>query len=218
MESTINQQAAGLQVFFNEELGTNIRIKMIGEEPWFMGKDVCIAAGIGKYRDALSCLDSDERMSTNMDTPGGNQQVTAVNESGMYHLVFQSRKPEAKAFRKWVTGVVLPSIRRTGSYSPSSRTVSNCLPIPKYRPFFDNWKDCVEPFLSNSERKLVAQELGVSYNHVRKVYMGASVSERVARALTRVAMTNKQKGVKYERPLPVYEQLSIEWGEGTIAL
>ncbi len=109
MESTINQQAAGLQVFFNEELGTNIRIKMIGEEPWFMGKDVCIAAGIGKYRDALSCLDSDERMSTNMDTPGGNQQVTAVNESGMYHLVFQSRKPEAKAFRKWVTGVVLPS-------------------------------------------------------------------------------------------------------------
>ncbi len=48
--------------------------------------------------------------------------------------------------------------------------------------------------------------------------MGASVSERVARALTRVAMTNKQKGVKYERQLPVYEQLSIEWGEGAIAL
>lgn len=97
MKTKINQQSTGLQVFFNEESCTNIRIKIIGGEPWFMGKDVCIAAGIIKYRDAISCLDSDERMSTNMDTPGGSQQVTVVNESGMYHLVFQSRKPEAKA-------------------------------------------------------------------------------------------------------------------------
>lgn len=112
-----NAQATGLQVFnFNEKESTPIRVQVINNEPWFVAKDVCQVLGIEKYRDAISRLDEDERGSVLVDTLGGKQQFTATNESGLYHLIFQSRKPEAKKFRKWVTSEVLPAIRQTGRY------------------------------------------------------------------------------------------------------
>lgn len=86
-------------------------------EPWFVAKDLCTILGISKYRDAISRLDEDERESFKLDTPGGKQDMAVVSESGMYALVLSSRKPEAKAFRKWITNEVLPAIRKTGSYS-----------------------------------------------------------------------------------------------------
>lgn len=222
MESTINRQATGLLVFYNEEMNVNIRSKVIGNEPWFVAKDVCNALDITNSRDAIKkMLDDDERGVANFYTPAGNyqgggeQQLNIINESGMYNLIFRSRKPEARAFRKWVTNVVLPSIRRTGTYSASgiqsSEKESARLPLPKHRPFFENWKGCVEPHLSSLEALAVAKMLDVTYSHVRKVLMGTSVSERVARALTEKAMENKRAGVKYEPAVPVYEQLSIEW-------
>ena len=119
-----NQQATGLQTYLNENIGVNIRVKMINGEPWFSGKDVCYSIGISKYRDFLSKLDDDERVSTNMDTLGGNQQITVVNESGLYHLIFLSRKPEAKAFRKWVTNEVLPHSVRHFPHPSTVRTSS----------------------------------------------------------------------------------------------
>ena len=117
MSNNNNEQATGLQVFnFNEKESTPIRVQVINNEPWFVAKDVCQVLGIEKHRDAISRLDEDERGSVLVDTLGGKQQFTATNESGLYHLIFQSRKPEAKKFRKWVTGEVLPAIRKTGRY------------------------------------------------------------------------------------------------------
>ena len=117
MQNNNNEQATGLQVFsFNEKESTPIRVQVINNEPWFVAKDVCQVLGIEKHRDAISRLDEDERGSVLVDTLGGKQQFTATNESGLYHLIFQSRKPEAKKFRKWVTGEVLPTIRKTGRY------------------------------------------------------------------------------------------------------
>jgi prophage antirepressor-like protein len=84
-------------------------------EPWFVAKDVCEILDISKHRDAVSRLD-DERGSVLLDTLGGRQEFSTVSESGLYNLIFQSRKPEARKFRKWVTSEVLPSIRKTGSY------------------------------------------------------------------------------------------------------
>ncbi len=78
---------------------------------------MCDVLDISKYRDAVSKLDDDERGSVKVDTPGGEQEMTAINESGLYTLVLRSNKPNAKAFRKWVTGTVLPSIRKTGFYA-----------------------------------------------------------------------------------------------------
>ena len=81
------------------------------------GKDVCEVLGIANHKDAASRLDEDERRGVGITDPIGRPQtVTAVSESGLYSLVFQSRKAEAKKFRKWVTSEVLPSIRKKGYY------------------------------------------------------------------------------------------------------
>lgn len=96
---------------------TPIRVQLINGEPWFVAKDVCEVLGIANHKDAASRLDDDERHGVGITDPIGRRQtVTAVSESGLYSLIFQSRKPEAKKFRKLVTGEVLPSIRRKGYY------------------------------------------------------------------------------------------------------
>ena len=93
-----------------------VRTVEMGGEPWFVLKDVCNILGISKYRDSAARLDADERGSVEVDTLGGTQQVIAVNESGLYHVILRSDKPEAAPFRKWVTSEVLPSIRKNGGY------------------------------------------------------------------------------------------------------
>lgn len=109
--------AAGVTEVFNfSQEKAPIRVQLINAEPWFVAKDICEVLGIEKYRDAVSRLDEDERESVLVDTLGGMQRMSAVSESGLYSLIFQSRKPEARKFRKWVTGEVLPSIRKKGYY------------------------------------------------------------------------------------------------------
>lgn len=85
--------------------------------PWFVAKDVCGALGIQwKRADTVSGLDPDEKGAGITGSPGGDQEVLIVSESGLYALIFRSRKPEAVRFRKWVTSEVLPALRRTGQY------------------------------------------------------------------------------------------------------
>lgn len=88
--------------------------------PWFVAKDVCGELGISNTRDATSTLDEDEKDVVNTDTLGGKQNLTIINESGLYSLILRSRKSEAKAFKKWVTSEVLPIIRTTGRYGEMS--------------------------------------------------------------------------------------------------
>lgn len=218
MNIASNQQATSLQMFYNEDANVSIRTEVISNEPWFVAKDVCNALGIEHHRDALTRIDEDERGSLLLDTLGGKQTIGAVNESGLYHLIFQSRKPEARAFRKWVTNEVLPSIRRTGTYSSngvqtSVEEPSKKLPLPKFRPYFAEWKEKVKFYLSVDEAIMIATKLGVSYSHVRKVYAGTAVSERVTRALNAAARYNYDRGIVYPEARPVYEQLSLEWEE-----
>lgn len=218
MNTASNQQTTSLQMFYNEDATIGIRTKLINGEPWFVGKDICNALGFANHNDALSRLDSDERDGVGITDPmGRNQEVTVINESGIYHLIFQSRKPEARAFRKWVTNVVLPSIRRTGTYSSNSIQTpveeKKKLPLPKFRPWFAEWKEKVKSYLSADEAIKIAAKLHVSYSHVRKVYAGTSVSERVARALNDAARYNRDRGVIYPEVRPVYEQMAIEWEE-----
>lgn len=93
-----------------------VRVVMIAGNPWFVANDLCRVLGIGNSRMALERVDDDEKGVSITDTPGGQQEVNVVSESGMYALIFGSRKLEAKRFRKWVTATVLPSIRKTGKY------------------------------------------------------------------------------------------------------
>lgn len=89
-------------------------------EPWFSLKDVMGVLGIGNPTETVKTLDSDEFTTTELtDSLGRSQSSFIVNESGLYSLIMRSRKPEARPFRKWVTSEVLPSIRKTGSYTAS---------------------------------------------------------------------------------------------------
>lgn len=103
-----------IQVF--ENAGIILRVVMRDGEPWFVAADVCRSLAIGNVADAVGRLDDDEKGVDSIDTPGGKQRASVVSESGLYSLILGSRKPEARAFKRWVTHDVLPSIRRTGSY------------------------------------------------------------------------------------------------------
>lgn len=89
------------------------RVAMVDGEPWFVAVDVCNALDIDNATQALTRLDDDER--TLISNEG--RSVNAINEAGLYSIILGSRKPEAKAFKRWVTHEVLPTIRKTGSYS-----------------------------------------------------------------------------------------------------
>lgn len=86
-------------------------------EPWFVLSDVCRVLDIGNPSQAATRLDDDEKGIITNDTHGGAQRVLVVSESGLYAIVMTSRKPAARRFRRWVTGEVLPRLRRTGAYS-----------------------------------------------------------------------------------------------------
>ena len=85
-------------------------------EPWFVLKDVCGILSIGNVADVYARLDTDEKGVGQIDTLGGRQNMSIINESGLYNVILRSDKPEAKPFRKWVTSEVLPSIRKHGAY------------------------------------------------------------------------------------------------------
>ena len=104
-----------LKVFENPDLG-KVRVVERSGEPWFVAADVCRALGLDSTGKALTRLDDDEKGVNSIHTLGGSQMMTIINESGLYALVLGSRKPEAKAFKRWVTHEVLPAIRRTGRY------------------------------------------------------------------------------------------------------
>ncbi len=109
-----------LQVFNHPQFGT-VRAVEIQGEPWLVGKDVAESLGYTNPRKAIiDHVEPEDKGVTKCDTLGGNQNLTVINESGLYSLVFGSKLPEAKKFKHWVTSEVLPSIRRDGGYMHTS--------------------------------------------------------------------------------------------------
>ena len=106
-----------IQIFENTEFG-EIRTMVKRGEPYFVGKDVADILGYKNSRKAIADhVDEEDKGVTKCDTLGGVQELTVINESGVYALIFGSKLPAAKKFKRWVTSEVLPSIRKTGSYS-----------------------------------------------------------------------------------------------------
>lgn len=105
-----------LQIFnFGQK---EVRTILKNGEPWFVAKDVCGVLGITDPRKSVNLLDEDERNTIPvMDSLGRQQETFIINEPGLYSLILRSRKPEAKAFKRWITHEVIPAIRKTGSYS-----------------------------------------------------------------------------------------------------
>ena len=116
-----------ITIFNNSEFG-NLRGLEINNEPWFVGKDVAEALGYSNHRKALiDHVDDDDKTDgvTIRDSIGRNQQPVLINESGLYSLILSSKLPSAKKFKRWVTSEVLPSLRKTGNYSLTTRNYSD---------------------------------------------------------------------------------------------
>lgn len=105
-----------------------VRTVVENDQIWFVAKDVCDVLEIANVSQALGNLDDDEKGISKTYTLGGVQELLTINESGLYALVLRSNKPQAKAFRKWITNEVLPSIRRTGGYG-------QCVLTPEFQSF-----------------------------------------------------------------------------------
>ena len=115
------EQQKQIQIFNNAEFG-EIRSMEIGGEPWFVGKDVAAALGYVKPTDAVrKRVYEEDRGISKMETPSGMQEMTVINESGLYSLILGSKLEGAKRFKRWVTSEVLPAIRKTGAYAVGSK-------------------------------------------------------------------------------------------------
>lgn len=126
MSNNNNEQVTDLQTFhFGGQEGEPFRARMVGNEPCFVAKDLCRILGISKYRDVLRHLDDDELVSMFVDTKAGKRLARAVNESGFYHLIFLSRHPKARDFRRMVTMEILPTLRKTGRYETMRSRMSD---------------------------------------------------------------------------------------------
>ena len=111
-----------LTIFENSNFGKITIIEKDGE-PWFVAKEVCGILTVGNVTNALIEIDNDDKSDISLTKDGNNiSKLRIINESGFYHLILKSRKPNAKQFKRWVTHEVLPSIRKTGSYSCTPQT------------------------------------------------------------------------------------------------
>lgn len=108
-----------IQIFKNDRFG-EVRTMVINGEPWFVGKDVAEVLGYRLARKALyDHVEDDDKKGVPIQNPlGGKQEMTIINESGLYSLILSSKLPQAKEFKRWVTSEVLPQIRKTGGYIP----------------------------------------------------------------------------------------------------
>lgn len=122
-----------LKIFKNDSFGL-VRTLEINGEPWFVGKDVAEALGYSNPRKAIGDhVDDEDKGVTKCDTLGGSQDLTVINESGLYSLILSSKLPTAKAFKRWVTSEVLPAIRKHGLYATEELIANPDLAIEAFK-------------------------------------------------------------------------------------
>lgn len=171
-----------------------VRMQVVDGQPWFVAKDICDILGITNVSQALTSIDFDEKKDiTTNDAVGRNQAVRGVNESGMYALIFQSRKPAAREFRKWVTSEVLPSIRRYGRYAAPGSRERLRLEDTMARKERAEWLRSVGSCLTFTDYRVIARRLGCDIRDVTGVLDGRShdvsvEAECVARAERNAAL------------------------------
>lgn len=178
-----------LSIISHPQFG-EVRNTTIKGETWFVAKDVCEILGIRNNRDATISLDDDEKRDDvgNTDTIGRTQNMTMVNESGLYALIFQSRKSEAKAFRKWVTSEVLPAIRRQGFYVHPSATLTKKEISTIERVMVQN----VNRYIIADDIRKCARKFGTQEYYIRHILNGRGINNDIMLDLQERAIVNRQ--------------------------
>lgn len=155
----INPQSAVFQ--FNE---TAVRIHQDeNNDPWFVAKDIGDVLELQNIRASVALLDDDEKSVNTIYTPSGEQEMVIINESGLYSLILRSRKPEAKAFKKWVTSEVLPAIRKQGGYIASTPEMSEAEIMAKALQIANATIERGKAQLAEANRQLELQQPAVEY-------------------------------------------------------
>lgn len=139
-----------LQIFIYS--GEQLRTIQRPDGLWWVLRDVCRVLGLAEPHRVASRLDDDEKGRTLMTTPGGTQEVTIINEPGLYAVILRSDKPEAKDFKRWVTHDVLPSIRRTGAYGVPPERLAQ---LNELQARLEEWRGLANEFerLARESRK-----------------------------------------------------------------
>lgn len=179
----------------------NVRSMVIKGEPWFVAKDVCEILGLAFGRSSVNLLDDDEKGVHTMDTPGGKQEMTTINESGLYSLIFQSRKLEAKLFRKWVTSEVLPSIRKHGYYINPEALLSK----GEQRKIERMMRTSLTQYIHPEDIYKCHQKLRVSESYINSVLKGSITNNIVMNDLQARALINRERYVDAYSPKRMQE-------------
>lgn len=185
-----------IKVFENAEFGS-VRTMTINDEPWFVGKDVAMVLGYTNPAKAIRVhVDEEDKGVNEMDTPGGKQNIIIVNESGLYSLILSSKLPTAKAFKRWVTSEVLPSIRKNGVYGTPEflqKTISD-----------PQWAMGVLQALADAQDKIAVQQKQISEMKPKATYYDLVLQTKNAVNITTIAKDYGLSAVALNKKLHDY--------------
>ena len=190
----------------------NLSPVLINNEPCFVAVEVCQALDLTNPTDRLKSLDDDEKLTYVLDRSGQNRLVNLVNESGLYHLIFISRKPTAAKFRQWITKEVIPSIRKTGRYE-LRKPKEGCAQKRRARrgelinAEVLNLLWLIGESLERGDQKQIALELGVTVSAVNNTLNGYQRSPRILKALYRKALERREEFMLYNCPAVMADRL-----------
>lgn len=195
-----------IQLFKFED--QKVRTMTIDEEPYFVGKDVATILGYTNYRDALKRhVDDDDKGVVKLDTLGGNQSITVINESGLYSLIIGSKLPTAKKFKHWVTSEVLPTIRKHGAYL-SDEKIEEVLTDP------DTIIKLATQLKEEREARLIAEQQ-VNELKPKATYYDRILANPALVTITVIAKDYGMSGIAMNKKL---HELGVQYRQGSIWL
>jgi prophage antirepressor-like protein len=182
---------------------------VINNNPYFIAVEVCKLLDLSNPTDRLKSLDDDEKLTYPIDRAGQQRVVNLVNESGFYHLIFLSRKPQAAAIRKWVTSEVLPALRRTGRYEilPTRHSLRHPRRGEPITAEILHLLWLIGESLHQGDQIEIAMELGVTRQTVSRVLNGGQRSSRILMALYKRAQANREADRLYHAPREMAQRL-----------
>lgn len=189
MKNIKHKHREEVQLFVNKELELEVRAVEINGEGWLVGKDVAEVLGYAKPRNAIAThVDEEDKMGALIQGDlGGVQEMTVINESGLYSLVLRSKLPGAKKFKRWVTAEVLPQIRKTGGYIAVNENDDEASIMARALMIAQNTLNKKDELLKGKDQeiKVISEELGQKNRFINQ--LAASENTLLVREVAKVA-------------------------------